>query len=1603
MEVARGTIQIDLNDRGAAAGMRRVQAEVERGLERLDGQRAEADIGADLSELKRNLKEAEARLKGYRLKQQQEAKKLADFEDRQLRGAVLNRQKANAKAADEAYKQQLRLVQPLRDQRKELDESLRVLKLTNKQNDLNARQTTTELANRKKLADAHAKQLVAVEREEVAVNKLQKRYLQLANQQRKLDVKRTPFRKEERVKLQLDKAGVRAEMAALLAELKVIGREGVDIPVRPDVKGFRLALAKGMDSLRGFGDKLAGIGQTAVRVGPFTTSLKGLGVALAFLGPLLTSVLGSLTSLVGVMGTGLAGATALAGAGMAGFGLAAIGAFTVLKPLVAQFKNATQASSAYAKAVREHGKGSDEAAKKLKVLESVLGHVDKQTVENFKSAGDLAHNWENLTKPSRAAAFSVIGNALKSTSDILPQFASRTNTMFGALKTGLNTWVTGLRGSLSKGGGLDNIFGNFNKAIPDLMSGLGSVATVIGRIAESASKMLLGDAAGGFSAWGKRLEAAVQPGTKLNNQIERLGEHAKSVGRFFMALGRIIGTVLNGSADAGKDLVDTMTNALNRWNDFLRSDDGGDKMSKFFSRSAGDAKALYGAIAPLATAFVGWASNLTPFVTGILTGIGYIGRFIGALTKLVGMTGAIGTLGATIGLMWSIGKIGAFIARLAAATAGMKAFIATARAGAGITAAITAGGAARGAVLGAGAAAGAGEIRAASGAATAATGAFAGLSAASIAATAGVAAVGIAAGILAYKIITSKSSIDRAKESFDSLGEAGKKAGANADVAAMGAADLGSQWAHARINLKDARKALDDTKKGTDQHAIALLNYRDAQRAASDGQRDFTKNIDTYKKGVRDSMKAETEREKIGRRIMELDAKRTQQLRQGKAAQNPATIRHLNEELENERKKYENLGPAAEKAANRQAAAGVNQMRAYRGLSLALGQAEQQLGSLARKAPRVSAKIALKYDAPKDAGNVAAAAQKALGRGVKVKTIMQIIADSKGADQAIRRLEAKKITPKEAVIRARDVASSTIKTITNLIQGVPDRKPKISAQVAGKNLVDNLARSIGAVPLSKHPKISANVAGAGLVSQLSGMINALPLSKTINITTNHIDKSFSSRGKGAGHASGRPAGIGRESALVGEGRSGKGAPEIIADQKTGAARVVDGPQIVNLKKSEAVIPTEPAYRKRGKDIVSRMADRWGLKGFAGGYYAPASLPDAPKPPTKTTAKQARSAKVRKKRKGKAYKSQNKWGSYIGQLKTQQEDWERETSIREGAVKEPDDFIVQTGATPVVTAPDGTKTGGEPIYGLDSGAISTFQGQLAKVKEGYDKLKQITYRLTADIPKARTAYSSEINIRQGNMASFHKAYKRNHNLAKHTKNAGAKKAAEARASKALKNYNREKAAWELLKTDRTTLDADAKEAGFDYREFVQDSDDYKQQITDVSTDADKQVADANPKADTGGGSGSTGNAAEQLTYGAAQALTDQLKGGIMKEFGGNMNASVGGKIAAGLAGTGASSGTGMTANQAGALQGALGGAVSGAAGSMVASVAASSGAGSTMAAVSGERLAGVTGGVAAAGGTTDASKTVNITNNFKTQPADPLTWTKGVEFEAGAAV
>lgn len=734
------------------------------------------------------------------------------------------------------------------------------------------RRTNDREAAERRMAALHMQGLHLDAQREVTVTRLQKRYTELQKTLGNIERTRLPFDRYKALKLRLDKSHIIAEMAQLEAELELMGRtHPVDIETRLSRSFLGAGLAK-------VGDWAGSLAETTVRVGPFTTTVKKAAVALTLLGSAIVDVGASLVSLVGVFATGLVGSIAVGTSGLLGMGMAFGGVFAAMKPLAAEYKQLSTLSGAYYRAVASYGKNSKQAATAQKKLNTALSQADPNVRSAIKSMSAARQEWDALTgKMARKSFGSILKESMGTWRTLIPTFASVTNGTLGALDKGVTSLMRMLRSPETQAS-LRTIGTNFNAGLAPALGGLRELVQWLVRVSASASRYLkpLGD---WFKNWATGLNQAAGNTGTLNAQMDRLASHAKSVFKFFGSLGRLLWTVLSGSADAGQNLADSMSNTFDRWTAFLRSTKGQADMGRFFKDAASGAKALWGAVAPILTIFVQWSQIFSPIMSGFAQIIGLAGRaasaILGFFNSFGAGKGALGILGAMYGLRkisnvvntLRTGSLGGSVAAGAAvgansmrmgiisgasvASAMLRGAMTTGGArGAGVTAAggaltsmagrravVQAGGAAAGeaAAAGAGAAAARGTALLSRGA-IAARGAIAGLGAALGLTTGGIVALGaVAAGYGAYKLLTMKSAAEKLQESINktkkaTLGAKDSNIAISDSIQLVGQA-LGEQKnaigrvSAAKKTLAELdKKGYDDAKKGTEKYN----KYRDA-------------------------------------------------------------------------------------------------------------------------------------------------------------------------------------------------------------------------------------------------------------------------------------------------------------------------------------------------------------------------------------------------------------------------------------------------------------------------------------------------------------------------------------------------------------------------------------------------------------------------------------------------------------------------------------------------------------------------------------------------------------------------------------------------------
>lgn len=1100
---------------------------------------------------------------------------------------------------------------------------------------------------------------------------------------------------------------------------------------------IRAGAVRGMSRI---GSILSGLSQMTVRVGPFTATIRQLAVVTALLGPMLVDLAGSLGALVGVLGSATVGFGALTAGLLGGMIPAAIGVFSVLKPLTEEFGNAMKASDAYAKAVREHGEGSDQAAKKGKVLRRVLRGVDEETLAAFKSAGGLSQRWAKLTEPSRVSAFNVIGAALGFADRNMDSFGKRTNETFRVAEGGLTRWIRGLD-SVEGRNILGNMMDNFNEALGPALDGLGNLIAHISRFASAASDALPGFARQ-FERWTEGLLEGSDSASTVREKVDRMLDSLRSVGRFLLAGGRLMSAFFGGGVESGQRFLDTMTNAMNRWTAFLRTTEGQESLAGFFERSVSGVQALYAALEPVVTTFVEWASTLSPFAAAFFRGAAAVGNLVAGVLDLVALRGPVSALVATLGALWAVGKISAATAAVVGFTRAMLGLKTATQGAAAANAALsaTSGAGIIGSFLrgpGGGAAGGLAAAMAASG----------GWRAALLRLAPALGAVASVAGIAGAAAVIfggrARTAADDVRDLVEASDQAGRDITSSADAlegAYSGVAPALSDAQSATKEVASAQRAvaklMREGKTNTAEYRAEIdrLNAALSRRAESErASLQHTGNIITANQRLaaanqrvqklqaelpfayRDSRNeaqrwvdlADDGNQRLIRSFGGLERVpdkllATMKPLAGRGEEFAAATRAMAEAM---RELNDAQGDQA-RAANIANLAQINMSRALKGLqpiattaAAAVKRVTDVLGQTR------TAKIAIQFPDPREAARVMQAIDRAIRGGISGKRAFNIVANSKDAEQAIRRLNAIRLTPKRVEIIEQG-GDDAVRMLERIAGRKLDPKEQRIAERGGPGVLALLERIIGR-RLTPKEQFLTEQGGQKVLGKIGEIINKTIGNKIVNIIARDRASSIINAMSGVRT-------IGQRIVELVTRRRGRADGGVVAPAEKRMPFVEDralqrasasGPRqtrggryarptllVGEEDKPEFVISTNPRYRDRNVGFLRLAAQALGVETARRGR----------KPSRKPRLIKGAGGDAEKIREVQAYKA----------LQQREEDQQRKISIADRQVQEPESFLRQTGTDPAT---------GEETYAIDQGKIDTYKTQLSAVRTLWDEM------------------------------------------------------------------------------------------------------------------------------------------------------------------------------------------------------------------------------------------------------------------------------------------
>jgi hypothetical protein len=1481
-----------------------------------DAVRAAEDAAKKRAEVGKKAREAEVKAEQKRLAAAVEATRRAEYEkQRQF--------EKTAKAIRDAEAKDLRAREQAAARAARASERARAAEIKTENERVKAAVRAARIEERA-VSDAAARR----ERELQTVKRDTVRYVDLLERRQKLVDKRNRIfiDKHERDKIDIKIEAHDEELSRLEERLHRLGHPPPHLSFDVDERGTK-ALSRWA----------AALSDTTVRLGPFTSTIGGAVRALTLLGPVVIGVAGAVGALAGAIGVGLAGGVGLGTAALTGFVPLVAGAAIALKPVKDNLKLAFAAQKKYNDAVAKYGSKSKQAKTAQEQLNSVFAHMPKQTAEAFKGLEKLKKSFQSATRPAADKAFGqVFSEGIKTADKLLPSFAARTRGFMTRAADGITEAFQRLRSKGGRDT-LNNIFENANRSLTPLLHGLVSLGAAFGHIASDFSNYLPGLSRGFSDWADNVNKASKSVGAKnavrvmvdgFKALIHITGSATRLLATFFgVAAGR----------GGGIDFLNSIADGMDRISANIRSNPDGlgsffrdsidttkdlysvlKPLAQVFVEWATIMRPFSDIILNVSATFGRWIAELSRFkgVRDLL--VGAFGIFLaGTLAgKVLSVVDAVKELGAAFKALGAIKLGGAAVDFLTGgAASNIFGRVRKPKTAINVGEQLALG-------VGEGAAGAKGlsaiervagksttELNLLRGAAVGSGAAIGELSGASIVLTGGLSALAAAGGFAAYKIATMKTGLQKLKDSIKDTDKVNKDFNSHVALSSeatliAGQAQYNYQQALGRVAaLKKQLNKLDrEGKQGTQEYKDKLqqLNtalqqrqsYEDGVRKAAALKRDADQAIidsrDKQKKSLENWQKAT---DRVTSAQKDLD----RALKDGEGAN----------VIEDKRKKLADATTLAAKAedkyhqtlvaqghAARQAIAdALNYQRELHGLVAASGAANTALANLYRRSQSLAKRVALKFADPKDAGRVASNANRALKSGAPTKIVTDIVVNSKNAEQAIRRLRAVRDIRTNLTIAERGG-----KHAVEVLQGIKGTKltrkeqqiataggPKALALLAkimgiklgpktqqllekgGGNVLARLARILG---FRLPPKVVNIVAHDGA----SAMLNSLRAKAGQPIYQDVYSRFHGATGGPAHLAAGRGPG-GSERALVGEGSRWQGAPEYVADHKSGLVVRVDGPTMMDLKPSQSVIPTEPRHRARGIELFKQFARDTGISMFAGGrgiIHKPTNRPstaDDPTTgpgfyPTKFTPREPGSYKTGKRKtnikgagfgKGLRLNTASPKAQYVKQLQEKEEDLGKEIDLQERSIKEPDTFLKKSGKT------DGL---GNDIYVVDQDLVNSYAGKLKTLKGWQENLQstiaeEVKYLPQAlnELMKARRDSSSNLHALTKEQTRLQKAIDNERNKKKPNK----KKVHEWTSRlKAIKGeIRRETKIHDGSVEDFTNFRSRQKDAGFDYRNIGADIADTQADIDGVAGKASSEAGSDGTAVGGSGGGGAGG--------------------------------------------------------------------------------------------------------------------------------------------------
>lgn len=635
-QVGEAHVDIHVNASPAEAELDAFMAKSDRDFAEFGRKKAEATLGLKAADFDKQIDEAKGKLdemKGRR------ATATLDLAKKHFDEEV-----AAAKAQLDALSKKKATITVETRQVKAAHKELSML---GKEQELNEKRSLGQAKAEQKLSQERSKATTEAFKQRAELSKLSDEYEKLKGRQEKLE-------KSSR--------GVFSphSVAAAEKERRAISRVGDELEFTKhkiesmggSVEGLDSNVSKNSSLLDKWASRL---GDTSIRVGPLTTSIKGLATGVGLLGPMLFDLAGGAADVIGFLGAGIAGAASVGAAGLAGFATSALGVGLVIRPMVKEFGEAKKASEALAKAELKYGKGSSQVKTAQEEFNHTLKGVSPIAKEAFESYGKLGGEWRKLTSAAKPAVFEAFGQGLKTVQALLPEFASEATKTTEVAGKAWDGWMKALRSNGAKQA-LGEVMSNFRASIPGIASGLESIGATLGHIAAAASHFLPG-LSHGFAEWAANLEKSVGSGKGLQSTIGGLVHDMSDFGHLAQSSGSFLVHFFGDAASSGDELNNSLTKTIQSWDKGIQTPKGKESLTNYFHESADATKDFFSVIGGASKLLFEFSQATAPVANGLLHIVTFLGQLVSAADEIAGVKTIFQALGGVLAGLWVVGKV----------------------------------------------------------------------------------------------------------------------------------------------------------------------------------------------------------------------------------------------------------------------------------------------------------------------------------------------------------------------------------------------------------------------------------------------------------------------------------------------------------------------------------------------------------------------------------------------------------------------------------------------------------------------------------------------------------------------------------------------------------------------------------------------------------------------------------------------------------------------------------------------------------------------------------------------------------------------------------